>query len=113
VARGASAVDIVATLTCFTAKSIADSYRRFIFADYPVDEVIIGGGFHNHTLLDQMRNELPGIPVHTQVELGFSSDAKETVVFAILANEAISGRTINLPAVTGVQVPAIMGKISL
>jgi anhydro-N-acetylmuramic acid kinase len=113
-ARGASAADIVATFTCFTAKSIADSYRRFIFADHQVDEVIIGGGgSHNQTLLDLLRYELPGIPVRTQEELGFSSDAKEAVAFAILANEAISGRTNNLPAVTGARAPVIMGKISL
>jgi anhydro-N-acetylmuramic acid kinase len=49
----------------------------------------------------------------TQEELGFSSDAKEAIAFAILANEALCGRANNLPVVTGARSPVIMGKISL
>lgn len=113
-ARGLSPDDIVSTLTHFTAASIADSYRRFILPRQAVDEVVIGGGgSHNPTLLAMLRRELPAIPIGTQEDLGFSSDAKEAVAFAILANEAISGHTNNLPAATGARVPVIMGKISL
>lgn len=113
-ARGVSPDDIVATLTRFTAASIADSYRRFILPWHAVDEVIIGGGgSHNPALLAMLRGELPSIPVYPQEHLGFSSDAKEAVAFAILANEAISGHPNNLPAVTGARLPVIMGKISL
>lgn len=113
-ARGVSATDIIATLTCFTAKSIAESYRHFLFPQHKIDEVIIGGGgSHNQVLMNMLRSELSSMPVHTQEELGFSSDAKEAIAFAILANEAISGNANNLPAVTGARGPVIMGKISL
>lgn len=113
-ARGVGADDIVATLTRFTAASIADSYRRFIMPLHVIDEVVIGGGgSHNAALLAMLRRELPSVAVCTQEDLGFSSDAKEAVAFAILANEAISGHANNLPAVTGARLPAIMGKISL
>jgi len=113
-AHGINPDDIVSTLTFFTAASIADSYRRFILPQQTIDEVIIGGGgSHNPTLLAMLRRELPSIPIYTQEYLGFSSDAKEAVAFAILANETISGRTNNLPAVTGAKTPVIMGKISL
>lgn len=112
--RGVSAVDIMATLTYFTARSIADSYRQFIFPVYQADEVIVsGGGIHNKTLLAMLRSELPGIVVSLQEDLGFSSDAKEAVAFAILANEAVCGQPNNLPSVTGARTPVIMGKISL
>ncbi|WP_371376079.1 anhydro-N-acetylmuramic acid kinase [Sporomusa aerivorans] len=113
-ARGMSGEDIVATLTAFTAESIAGSYRLFILPYYTVDEVIVsGGGSHNQVLLAMLRRQLPDIPVRTQEEAGFSSDAKEAVAFAILANETVSGRTNNLPAVTGAVKPVIMGKILL
>lgn len=112
--RGVSNDDIVATFTLFTAKSIADSYRRFILPQVPIDEVIVsGGGSHNRTLLAMLRQELAGIPVRLQEELGFSSDAKEAVAFAVLANETIHGRVNSLAQVTGAGKPVVMGKISL
>ncbi|MDF2568717.1 MAG: hypothetical protein K0R55_321 [Sporomusa sp.] len=112
-ALGVNAADIIATLTCFTAKSIADSYRQFILPQVKIDEVILsGGGSHNQTLVAMLGCELPDIPIRLQEELGFSSDAKEAIAFAVLANEAISGHANNLPAVTGARTPIIMGKIS-
>lgn len=112
--RGARAEDLAATLTYFTAQSIIDAYRSFIFPRYRCDEVIVcGGGSHNRTLMSILRQGLPEIPVLTLEALGFSSDAKEAVAFAILANEALCGRTNNLPGVTGARAPVIMGKISL
>lgn len=106
--------DIVATLTYFTARTIADSYKQFILPYQVVDEVIIGGGgSHNQTLLNMLQRELPNIPVKCQEDLGLSSDAKEAVAFAILANETIAGLANNLPRVTGASHPVVMGKISL
>lgn len=114
VAKGVGYADLAATFTCFTARSIADSYRRFIMPEHKIDEVIVsGGGSHNPTLLGMLRQQMPGIPVRLQEELGFSGDAKEAVAFAVLANEALCGRTNNLPGVTGARRPVIMGKISL
>lgn len=113
-AGGVGEYDIVSTLTWFTAASIAGSYRRFILPRYRVAEVIVsGGGSHNRVLMDLLRRQLPDMTVRTQEELGFSSDAKEALAFAILANEAVSGRANNLPAVTGARGPVVMGKISL
>ena len=112
--RGVQAEDLVATLTCFSAQSILDAYRRFIFPRYRCDEVIVcGGGSHNRTLLSMLRQGLPDMPVLTLETLGFSSDAKEAVAFAVLANEALCGRANNLPGVTGARAPVVMGKISL
>lgn len=114
VAQGVTAADILATFTCFTARSMADAYRRFILPQIHVDEVILsGGGVHNRTMVAMLRRELRDIPLLSQEELGFSSDAKEAVAFAVLANEAVSGHANNLPAVTGARASVIMGKISL
>ena len=49
----------------------------------------------------------------TQEDLGFSSDAKEAVAFALLGDRCLAGLPNSLPAVTGAANAAIMGKISL
>ena len=53
------------------------------------------------------------IPVLTNEDLGLSSDAKEAVAFAVLANECVRGHANNLCRVTGAAHPVVMGKISL
>ena len=109
-ALGLSGFDIVATVTAFTAASIADSYRRFL-PDMP-DEVIVGGGGANNPVLMQMlRDELSPIPVLRQEDLGYSSDAKEAVAFAVIAYETLHGRPGNLPSCTFARHPAVLGKI--
>lgn len=113
---GISNEDGVATVTYLTAWSIADAYRRFIKCKCAADRLIIGGGgSYNPVLVDFIRQEMNiyGIETLIQEDIGFSSDAKEAVAFAILADRAISGETNNLPGVTGAQSSVVMGKISL
>lgn len=45
--------------------------------------------------------------------LGTSSDFKEAICFAVLANETISGNELNIPRVTGSSRKTILGKICL
>ncbi|EOD00095.1 anhydro-N-acetylmuramic acid kinase [Caldisalinibacter kiritimatiensis] len=105
-------IDILSTVTYFTAKTISDSYKKWIIPKDNIDQVVIGGGgSYNKTLLKMIKEELKEIEVITQEELGYSSDAKEAIAFAILANETIHGNTNNLPKVTGATKPVVMGKI--
>lgn len=105
-------LDLLATVVCFTADSIARAYRDFIFPRYKVDEVIVsGGGVHNATLLSRLRAALAPVPVRSLEDLGLSSDAKEAVAFAILANETIAGNPSNVPGATGALRPVVLGKI--
>ena len=56
-------VDLVATLTAFTAQTIFDYYRRFLFPHHSVNEIYIsGGGSHNLTLMGQMKRLFQPIP---------------------------------------------------
>lgn len=108
--RRIAPADIVATVTAFTARSIADAYRRFL--PKPVDEVILcGGGAWNESLVKMLRKELPSAKVAAMDEYGISVDAKEAVSFAILAHETIRGRANNVPSATGARRPAVLGKI--
>lgn len=108
-----SAEDIIATATMFTAKSISDSYRKFIFNKHKIDEVILGGGgSYNLTLLKMIKSLLPECRVLTQEDLGFSSDAKEAIAFAILANETLNHKSSNLCNATGAKERVILGNIT-
>ena len=53
----------------------------------------------------------PGITHGATDELGIDSDAKEAIVFAILAYESFLGRTANLPSATGASHPCILEKV--
>lgn len=113
--HGLSAEDLVATVTRLTAWTIGEAYRRFVRDRYPADALIVGGGgSYNPMLMDFLNAEMApmNVAVRTQEEMGWSSDAKEAVAFALLAGYTLAGRTNNLPGVTGAERPVVMGKIS-
>ncbi len=128
-ASGLSPADLAATVTAFTAASIADAYRRWLPTPIrprhsdgdPVlpDEVFLcGGGADNPVLVRMIRDYLArafgeAVPVVRHYdETGYSSAAKEAVAFAILAYETWHGRPGNLPQVTGASRPAILGHVT-
>ena len=104
--------DLMATVTAFTAETIAYSVHHF-FPRMPDRLVIGGGGSMNKTLIGFIRKALPACNVMTNEEMGFDSNAKEAVAFAVMANEALFAGYNNVPTVTGASHPVIMGKISL
>ncbi|MFC0214080.1 anhydro-N-acetylmuramic acid kinase [Paenibacillus chartarius] len=113
-AAGAADADIVATATAFTARSIADGYRRFIFPDMAVRDVIVsGGGARNDTLLRMLAGELPEQQVHRSDAFGIDSDAKEAIVFALLGCHFVHGVPNNMPSATGARTATVMGKLAL
>ncbi|MBQ9196723.1 MAG: anhydro-N-acetylmuramic acid kinase [Clostridia bacterium] len=104
-------VDILATVTRFTAECIRAGVNDFC-PDKPDYIVIGGGGSRNPTLLRDIRALLP-MPILINEDLGFDSEAKEAIAFAILANECVHGGANNVPSVTGARHPVVMGKISI
>lgn len=105
--------DAIATATAFAARTIALSIQRFAPQASRVQEVIAaGGGVHNATLMQMLREQLPGIPVTTTAEYGISPDAKEAVAFAVLAYETWHHRPANLPAATGARHAVVLGSLT-
>lgn len=107
--------DLLATVTDLTAYSIADAYERYVLPKYRASEIIVGGGgSYNATLLRFMKERFAphGVAVRTQEDLGLSSDAKEAVAFALMADCCMRGKANTLSSVTGAEHPAVMGKIS-
>ena len=107
-------LDLVATAVAFTARAIADSYRRFLVPRGPLDEVLVsGGGVHNRTLMAELARLLSPIPVTRFVAGGVDADAKEAVAFALFAVQAIHAAPANVPSVTGAARACVLGKICL
>jgi len=102
--------DIAATVTAFTAVSIAQAYQLFLPA-IPDEVILCGGGAHNATLVDFLQRELPGVTIRKMDEFGISVDAKEAVSFALLAYATIKELPNNIPTATGAEKAVIMGKI--
>ncbi|MCE6988866.1 anhydro-N-acetylmuramic acid kinase [Dyadobacter sp. CY323] len=102
--------DIIATLTALSADTISDAIRSVMPADEVFKIYASGGGAHNVVLMARIRENLSR-PVQLIDELGVAGDAKEAVLFAVLANEAIAGTQSFFGKKDG--VPGVsMGKVS-
>ncbi|HXW50607.1 MAG TPA: anhydro-N-acetylmuramic acid kinase [Candidatus Acidoferrales bacterium] len=109
-ADGLEPRDVVATLTALTARTIANEVPRECAL-----VVAAGGGVRNLALMAALRQELRGREVRARLalsnEFGLEPDAKEAIAFAVLAYEAIHGRTNTLAHATGARHPVVAGKI--
>lgn len=92
--------DTIATLTEFTAASIAQSYASFL-PQMPDQVFLCGGGALNSYLRSRLGAWLQPIPVLTTTELGVPVESKEAIAFAILAYWKYHDLPGNLPSVTG------------
>jgi anhydro-N-acetylmuramic acid kinase len=105
--------DVIATLNKFTADGIVDAIKRFVPQNVSFSLYASGGGVHNPVLMDEISKGLPQVKVGYMSELGVSGDAKEALLFAVLANECVAGKGLSLKQ-SLVGVPDVsMGKISL
>lgn len=91
-----------------TVRTIAMVIRRY---DGISEVIVSGGGAHNGYLMERLRAALPGYEVVTSAERGVDIDAKEAVLFALLAYETVHGRAGNIPSATGAKRAAVVGGI--
>lgn len=99
----------IATAAELTVRIIAEAVER-----YPATQEVIvsGGGAHNPWLMERLRATLePSLT--TSAGLGVDIDAKEAMLFALLAHETWHRRPGNLPSATGASKPKILGCINL
>jgi anhydro-N-acetylmuramic acid kinase len=106
--EGLSPQDGAATLTAFTAASIAKA--RTHFADMPNAWIVCGGGRHNKTLMDALRARV-NAPVLAAEDAGWNGDFIEAEAFAYLAARSVQGLPLSLPTTTGVREPMTGGKL--
>lgn len=107
-----SGVDVMATLCHFSAETITNAIKRCFGEDAKAQIFMSGGGMHNPLLVQLLQSRLPFCKFLTTSDLNIDPDAKEAVLFAVLANETLCGKPINFGNRQG--VPSVcMGKISL
>ena len=102
--------DVMATLHAFTTESIVASLK-----DYQTDSLTIyvsGGGMHNPLLIQNLRDGLPGSRIESASALGIDPDAKEAIIFAVLANECLFGLPDKYPLAASSYPNITMGKVS-
>ena len=94
--------DWLATLTEFTAATVALNYRTFL-PQLPAEVLLCGGGSRNHYLRARLQAHLAPATVMTTDEAGVDAAFKEAIAFAVLAYWRAAATPVpgNLPAVTG------------
>jgi anhydro-N-acetylmuramic acid kinase len=108
-APGWSPADGAATLTAFTAHSVAKA--QTYFPDSPRQWLVCGGGRHNPALMAALRLALEAavMPVES---VGWRGDFLEAEAFAYLALRHLDGLPLSLPGTTGVPHPMPGGRLN-
>ena len=87
--------DLMATAAQLTVRCITDAIGLGGMKNGAV--YVSGGGIHNNYLIDGLKSALPDWKIHAFASLGISSDAKEALVFAYLANENFNPNPVEYP----------------
>lgn len=106
--KGASAEDGAATLTAFTAASVALAAYSF---PRPVKRwLVTGGGRRNPEMMKSLGRALSA-PVEPVEAVGWNGDALEAQAFAFLAVRSLAGQPLTYPQTTGVAAPQTGGRL--
>jgi anhydro-N-acetylmuramic acid kinase len=105
--EGLSPADGAATLTAFTAASIARAREHFPKA--PETWIICGGGRHNQTLMSMLQARINAQVLKAE-GAHWDGDALEAEAFAYLAVRSRLGLPLSLPTTTGVPQPMTGGR---
>ena len=103
--------DVMATLNRFSAETIADCINSSIPAGTTFNMYSSGGGMHNPILMGHLKSLLPNATLYSSQEIGINPDAKEAILFALLANEAVAGTPL-FAGGHATKIPISMGKMS-
>ncbi|MHA8053368.1 anhydro-N-acetylmuramic acid kinase [Aquirufa sp. OSTEICH-129A] len=108
-------VDTLRTLTEFTAQSISNAMQSYIpgIEDKLCQLIVSGGGSKNPLLMERLAKINPQMKVTESDHLGIASEAKEAVLFALLANETFMDDQVASHRRLGDSPWLSLGKISL
>ncbi len=101
-----SPADGAATLTAFTAASVARAREHF--PDPATTWIICGGGRHNSTLMGMLQARVNAQVLKAE-GARWDGDALEAEAFAYLAVRSLKGLPLSLPTTTGVAQPMTGG----
>lgn len=107
---GMSTEDGAATLTAFTAASIAMVVP--MLPQVPANWIVVGGGASNPTLMQMLGERLAPATITRGSDLGWSGDAIEAQAFAYMAVRSLKGLPLTFPGTTGVAAPLTGGVLA-
>lgn len=110
-AQALEVADAMATITAFSVRSIAESYQRWL-PELPDEVIVSGGGVHNQALMQGLAVALPQSRITSSSDFDLNPDAKEALLFALLAYTSLLGIPNNLPEMTGAKQAVVMGQIA-
>lgn len=111
--RGWSVRDMLCTATHFLAETVALAVRRCLPENTQVDEIVLtGGGQHNGMLLREIAARIPEIPLVRVDQFGPSGEALAPACVALLALLHLDQVPANHSAVTGTEVPRVLGRLT-
>jgi anhydro-N-acetylmuramic acid kinase len=105
--------DIVATFTAFTAHAIYQSIKDNVKDTQAIKEIVAsGGGVRNLTIMKNLAKILreANIELVTSDKYGIPAQYKEAIKFATLAYANVKSLANNIPAASGAEKFAVMGK---
>ena len=106
----APAADLLRSAVELVARTVALGVRMHLPG--PVGPLLVaGGGVHNTTLMDALAENL-GTHVGSTSLVGVDPDAREALVFAVLAARAVLGEPVTRTSASGARPGRILGKIS-
>lgn len=110
---GAPLADLLASTVRAEALALARAISGHVTprVGAPAEVVLSGGGGRNRALVQAFREALAPVSVVSSGARGCPPDAKEALLFALLAHETLHGRPSNVPAVTGAGRRVVLGKI--
>lgn len=111
---GLSVFDLMATLNRLTAQTIVEAIQKgqAMIGNDALAIYSSGGGMHNPLIMEYIQQQLPAARFYTTDALQIHPDAKEAVLFAVLANENVAGGSVHIGGGKA-GIPAVtMGKIS-
>ena len=100
--------DLFATANALTVKSIVHTLSSIGLEKAKI--YVSGGGFYNTFMMETLALELPKCEINNFEDLGISAEAKESLVFAFLANENFASTNLEYPWHPS---KLVMGKFSL
>ena len=103
--------DLMATLTEFTARSIALNYRQHLPAK-PDRVILAGGGAANPSLVRALEGNLPESEIISAEDRGWPLQAIEPAAFALLAYLRFQNQPGNIPSTTGARRAVLLGQIT-
>jgi anhydro-N-acetylmuramic acid kinase len=106
---GLAPEDGAATLTAFTAASVAAA--RAHFPEQPLLWIVSGGGRRNRTLMAMLAERVEAAVAPAEAA-GMDGDAVEAEAWAYLAVRSLAGLPISFPGTTGVPRPMAGGVLA-